>query len=337
MADDARRRTIAAMYRRAGSASMNPALSVIFFTTLSGAGYGLLAWTALAALFAATDAPLLASIALALVLVTAGLLSSLAHLGQPQRAWRALSQWRTSWLSREGVASLLTFAPALLLALALLPGMISGDAQARVSSLALPGQLVASVLIACTLATVACTAMIYASLKPIPAWRHRLVRAGVPAVRGVLRRAAAGGVVAGGRTARPALSLLAGVAAIALVGCKWTLLARHRPQRPAGDARRCGRPARAHGRRCSSARTPKPITSPARWRSWWRASTRRACGGWRTVLFALVPIACVAAGVAVSRAVGSWFALAAVSALAGAFVERWLFFAQARHMVTLYY
>jgi DMSO reductase anchor subunit len=28
---------------------------------------------------------------------------------------------------------------------------------------------------------------------------------------------------------------------------------------------------------------------------------------------------------------------ATLSALAGAFVERWLFFAQARHLVTLYY
>src|SRR3546814_13272353 len=31
------------------------------------------------------------------------------------------------------------------------------------------------VLALCALATVACTAMIYASLKPIPAWRHPLV------------------------------------------------------------------------------------------------------------------------------------------------------------------
>ena len=32
-----------------------------------------------------------------------------------------------------------------------------------------------------------------------------------------------------------------------------------------------------------------------------------------------------------------WLTLAALSALLGAFVERWLFFAQARHLVTLYY
>ena len=54
--------------------------------------------------------------ALALGLVTAGLLSSTMHLGRPERAWRAFSQWRTSWLSREGVASVVTFIPATLFA-----------------------------------------------------------------------------------------------------------------------------------------------------------------------------------------------------------------------------
>ena len=56
---------------------------------------------------------------LALGLVTAGLLSSTltAHLGSPERAWRAFSQWRTSWLSREGVMAVLTYIPAEFLAL----------------------------------------------------------------------------------------------------------------------------------------------------------------------------------------------------------------------------
>ena len=35
------------------------------------------------------------ALALALLLITAGLLSSLKHLGRPERAWRALSQWRS--------------------------------------------------------------------------------------------------------------------------------------------------------------------------------------------------------------------------------------------------
>jgi DMSO reductase anchor subunit len=89
---------------------MHPALSVIFFTTLSGAGYGLLFWAGWHALTAQSAArTLLVSIALAIVLSTIGLLSSMLHLGKPMRAWRAFSQWRTSWLSREGVSAMATF------------------------------------------------------------------------------------------------------------------------------------------------------------------------------------------------------------------------------------
>src|SRR3546814_11686570 len=55
----------------------------------------------------------LAALLLGLVLSTIGLLISLGHLGKPLRAWRAFSQWRTSWLSREGVMSIATLLPAL--------------------------------------------------------------------------------------------------------------------------------------------------------------------------------------------------------------------------------
>jgi DMSO reductase anchor subunit len=107
---------------------MHPALSVIFFTTLSGAGYGLLFWAAWHALTGQSAArTLLASIAIAIVLSTIGLLSSMLHLGKPMRAWRAFSQWRTSWLSREGVAAMATFGIAALLATAMLPPLLAGE------------------------------------------------------------------------------------------------------------------------------------------------------------------------------------------------------------------
>ena len=99
---------------------MHPAYSVILFTTASGAGYGLLIWLALAGVAGLVDAdPWLgfAGFGLALALITAGLLSSTAHLGRPERAWRAFSQWRSSWLSREGrAARSLTYLPAGVLA-----------------------------------------------------------------------------------------------------------------------------------------------------------------------------------------------------------------------------
>lgn len=315
---------------------MNPALSVIFFTTLSGAGYGLLAWAALGALLRQPARSLLLSLAIGLVLVTIGLLSSLAHLGQPQRGWRALSQWRTSWLSREGVASVVTYLPALGLAVALLPAMLSADARTTSIALAPLGIACAVALLLAALATVACTAMIYASLKPVPAWRHRLV---LPVY--LLFALSCGGLLAlaigAFASAMPVAALLAacgGVAALAL--CKWryweaidtTPLPLQR-----GDA--VGLPQR------TVTLFERPITEGnyiTREMAFVlaRAHARRL-RMLAIVLFAVVPIACALLAFAAVALQPLLLPLAAVSALAGAFVERWLFFAQARHLVTLYY
>ena len=86
---------------------MHPAPSIIAFTVLSGLGLGLIATIGFGIggqghLFGWIAGPL------ALVLTAAGGLASLGHLGRPDRAWRALSQWRSSWLSREGVFMLAT-------------------------------------------------------------------------------------------------------------------------------------------------------------------------------------------------------------------------------------
>ena len=88
---------------------MHPAPSIIAFTTLSGLGFGLMAWLGIGAAGAAR-APVLAVRALALGLAGAGLLASLLHLGQPRRFLKAFSQWRTSWLSREAVLAVATLA-----------------------------------------------------------------------------------------------------------------------------------------------------------------------------------------------------------------------------------
>lgn len=88
---------------------MHPAFSVIFLTTLIGVGQGLFLalYTAqLYALFALLPQPpshgfLDVGGVLSLLFLVAGLIASFFHLGHPERAWRAASQWRTSWLSRE--------------------------------------------------------------------------------------------------------------------------------------------------------------------------------------------------------------------------------------------
>ena len=141
---------------------MYPAFSVVFFTTASGAGYGLWLWIALLSLtgIPLPRLPALFALALGFVLVSAGLLSSLLHLGKPGRAWRAFSQWRSSWLSREGVVAVACY--------------LGAGARWQTCDRAKfrPAALLLAIL---SIATVSCTAMIYACLKPVPAWRHPLV------------------------------------------------------------------------------------------------------------------------------------------------------------------
>src|SRR5471030_297513 len=90
---------------------MNPAFSVVFLTTLSGAAQGLL--IALVGVEASAYLGLLAAPPTAFYVVGAGvsvalgglgLIASFFHLGHPERAWRAVAMWRTSWLSREVIA-----------------------------------------------------------------------------------------------------------------------------------------------------------------------------------------------------------------------------------------
>src|SRR5215469_2419420 len=99
---------------------MHPAFSVIFFTVASGAGYGLLFLLGVGGALGLLPPDLwfgVAAFGLAVGAVSFGLLASTFHLGHPERAWRAMSQWRSSWLSREGLASLIVYPPAGILAL----------------------------------------------------------------------------------------------------------------------------------------------------------------------------------------------------------------------------
>lgn len=146
---------------------MNPAYSVILFTTASGAGYGLLALLGLVGINHGQSSSIafgVTAMVLALALITVGLLSSTFHLGHPERAWRALSQWRSSWLSREGVAAVLTYPVALLF------GLIWSGIIERPEWIAVLG----FACIVMSAVTVFCTGKIYASLKTIPQWHNDL-------------------------------------------------------------------------------------------------------------------------------------------------------------------
>jgi sulfite dehydrogenase (quinone) subunit SoeC len=144
---------------------MKPTFSIIFFTVISGAGLGLLSLLSLADVCPIDPLPRPArttGIALALALILAGLASSALHLAKPSNAWRSFSRFRTSWLSREAV-----FAVALLGVAFVYGGSVAGGVRdtIRVPIAALTSLLCCAVLF--------CTAMIYASLKPIRQWHTR--------------------------------------------------------------------------------------------------------------------------------------------------------------------
>ncbi|MEO8161257.1 MAG: DmsC/YnfH family molybdoenzyme membrane anchor subunit [Arenimonas sp.] len=313
---------------------MHPAFSVIFFTSISGAGFGLMAWLGWLAALDQLPSRAAAIVALVLgaVLAAAGLCSSLLHLGKPLRAWRSFSQWRSSWLSREGVVSVASFLPALFLGWSLL----GADAM-PVSTPAM--RAAGTALLLLSVATVACTAMIYASLKPIPAWRHPLV---LPVY--LLFAAFTGGlllasvIAVSGGAPGPWTPALAGGAALALGAMKFAAWrAIDTGVMPATRNQALGLP---HARAVSVFERPHTEANYLLKEMGYVLARRHA----RRIrllgllLFTVLPVLLVAPLLApVQSGAAAWLLAASASALLGAFVERWLFFAQARHLVTLYY
>jgi len=142
---------------------MHPAASVIFFTVFSGAGFGLLILMGLATSSNATPSTefLVVHFGLAFAMAVAGLISSTFHLGHPERAWRALTQWRSSWLSREGVFAILALLVAGLYAFL----WIFFDTPIGILG------WISSIL---GLVTVYATGMIYAQIKAVQVWSRVL-------------------------------------------------------------------------------------------------------------------------------------------------------------------
>lgn len=149
---------------------MHPAFSVIFFTVASGAGFGLISLLFIADFFKLgggfSDDQLVAGGLVALGLIAFGLLSSTFHLANPKNAWRAVSRFRTSWLSREGVFAIV-FMPLALIYV----GSIMFDAP---QWLRVGFGFLTAVL---AWITVFSTGMIYACLKTIRQWNTPLVPA----------------------------------------------------------------------------------------------------------------------------------------------------------------
>jgi DMSO reductase anchor subunit len=284
---------------------MNPAPSVIVFTVLSGLGFGFLAWLC-TGIATPSGLPGLLGFALGYALAVGGLLASTFHLGQPTRAWRAFTQWRSSWLSREAwvaVAALLAVAPVAL-------GALWGRE---------PG-LWGLVAAALCLGTVLCTSMIYAQLATVPRWNHPLVP-----VTFLLFALAGGAILVLPEVAEILSAVLAAVLAIGF---------------RIGDGRFAGA-----GSTLASATglgrigAPRVFEQPQTGGNYLTREMIHVVGRRHSAKLRGIAVAGVALPALILPLLpsGPGMALALCAHLVGAFAARWLFFAEAEHVVGLYY
>ena len=309
---------------------MNPAFSVIFLTTLLGAGQGLFlalytahAITAHVATRSAPPASFLVTGALvSAALVAAGLVASVFHLGRPERAWRAASQWRTSWLSREVIAlpAFLAAALAYAGALAFAPGW---------------AMLVGAVATALCIALFVCTGMVYACIRFLQEWASPLTF-----VNYLLLGCASGFTLA---------TLLAAVlapvwvppyvvAAVALTLAAWVA-------RVASLRRNARLKPKSTLQTALGIKHPRIVQTSQGFmggsfntREFFHGRSREWLRGvkWAFLLLAFpLPVLCLAVGV--SRGSTAMLAAAFVLQYLGLLAERWFFLAQARHPQNLYY
>lgn len=309
---------------------MKPAASILLLTTVTGFGYGLLAWlgacTALGLLpVAGGGRLLLAGIALSLILASVGLAASTLHLGRKARAWRAVTQWRSSWLSREGVAAMLGYPVAMAF------GFAAWHEQAVLS------RVLGALALIWSLGTVYCTAMIYASLTPIRQWHnaHTAPDYVLYAIfSGALLFALLRAIVLGAPGTAASLAAAAAVAVALLAKyVYWRHIDRQTPLATLAAA--IGLPERKEVRPLDAPH----FTENYVLREMGFAVARRHAARLRSLalLFGFALPLALSILAALGRAPAAATALALVCAALGLLVERWLFFAEATHVSALFY
>jgi len=247
--------------------------------------------------------------AIAYLLAVGGLLASTFHLGHPERALKAFTQWKTSWLSREAWLSV----GALLVMAAYGAGLVFfGVAVAPLGWL---GALL-------SLATVFATSMIYGQLKTVPRWNTRLT----PLLFLTLSLAG-GGLLSGQISSALMLLMAAGIVQVAY----WITGDRALAQSGTSLATATGLG------ETGTVRAFEPPHTGTNYllKEFVHVVGRKHASKLRFIALVLMigtPVALL------SIPFTHWIALVAVIAhVAGLFVSRWLFFAQAEHVVGLYY
>lgn len=287
---------------------MHPAPSVIAFTVLSGAGLGYLALLGLG-LSTATGLAAFWHFALAYALAVGGLLASTFHLGNPRRALRAFTQWRSSWLSRE---AWLSVAALLVMAVYASAAIFAGRIVAPIGWIGA----------ALCLGTIFATSMIYAQMATVPRWNTPLT----PAC--FLLAGLSGGAILAAQ-AGLAVPLLIALAAVQWA-C-WSSGDRRFAQRGHSLATATGLGAQGRPRLFE----PPHSGSNYLLKEFGFQVARRHAAKLRQI--ALACLGLLPALILLGGPHPALLALAFALHLTGASISRWLFFAEAEHVVMLYY
>jgi sulfite dehydrogenase (quinone) subunit SoeC len=303
---------------------VNPAFSVIIFTTLAGAAQGLVVTLALTILAGVPQAPGFASLALIIAeaMLLIGLGASFGHLGRPERAWRAALMWRTSWLSREVIV---------------LPAFIAFNALwwlALRNGIGTPLLPLGAIVMAAALWY--CTAMIYACLRFVQEWAHPLTMANFMLI-GLSSGLVLASALAALLSAQPFLRVSA-PAAVAVTLIAWATRARALRRNAALKPRSTLQS--ATGIRAANLMQKSMGMSAGSF------NTREFFHGASGAALKQVKLAFIVLAFVLPSLLLLWaliaqstlgFVLALLVQVPGLIAERWFFFAQARHPQNLYY
>mgnify|MGYP001191940226 FL=1 len=287
---------------------MHPSPSVIIFTALSGLGFGLLVFLGLK-MPDVTGVLAFIFFVIGFGLAVGGLISSTFHLGRPERSLKAFKQWRSSWLSREAIAAVFTLSVMAVYAI----GRIFFDYDIRI--LGVVGAILSVV-------TVFTTSMIYAQLKSIPRWNTKLTPAYFLSLS-----LAGGALLAGQITFCLLLLLISGIIQL-LVWIKGD-----RALALSGTTIESGTGLGTIGR--VRAFEPPHTGTNYLLKEFVHIVGRKHSAKLRIIALILMigtPILLLSLSFSHFLA-----ALSVISHISGLFISRWLFFAEAEHVVGLYY
>ena len=301
---------------------MRPAFSVILLTTLIGAGQGLFLAVYIAQYAAPPAAPQDLVIVASLVaagLTAAGLVASFFHLGRPERAWRAASKWRTSWLSREVI-----MLPAFL-------GCVLLYAIGTALAWSITWMIGIVALLTC-LALFACTGMVYACIRFLQEWASPLTLVNF-FLLGVASGTTLAAVLALRFEPRPYAIAAILLTAAGLVTRMWAL-ARNSSIRPKSSLQSAIGVKHPHIEQKAQGFMGGSFNTREFFHGTTTAKLRLVRRGFVVCAF-VVPMVLTAA--ALLTAAGLLLVVAFVVQYLGLLAERWYFFAEANHPQNLYY